>query len=57
MSVNKFHTDLFWESKISSLALGCSQLSLAVGNGDCAVFNGGNGDTFGLYDISAANNG
>lgn len=57
MSVNKFHADLFWQSKFNCVTLGCSQLSFAVGNGDCAVFYGGDGDTFGFYDIGAANNG
>ena len=57
MSVNKFHTDLFWESEISSLTQRGSQLSFAMGNGDRAIFNGWDGDTFGFYDIGAANNG
>ena len=32
-------------------------MSFAMGNGDRAIFNGWDGDTFGFYDIGAANNG
>merc|ERR1711944_356755 len=57
MSVNKIYADLFWECEITSLTCRGTQLSFAVSNSDRAIFNCGDGNTFGFYDIFTANNG
>merc|ERR1719319_1904992 len=57
VSVDKLDTDLFGEGKLNLLAGGDTNFSLAVGNNDLGVNNGGNLDGLFLRDISAGNNG
>ena len=57
VSVDKLDTNLFGEGKLNLLAGGDTNFSLAVGNNDLGVDNGGNLDGLFLRDISAGNNG
>jgi len=57
VSVDKLDTDLFGEGELNLLAGGDTNFSLAVGNNDLRIDNGGNLDGLFLRDISAGNNG
>jgi len=57
VSVDKLDTDLFGEGKLNLLAGGDTDFSLAVGNNDLRIDNGGNLDGLFLRDVSAGNNG
>jgi len=57
VSVDKLDTDLFGEGELNLLAGGDTDFSLAVGNNDLGVDNGGNLDGLFFRDISAGNNG
>ena len=57
VSVDKLDTDLFGEGELNLLAGGDTNFSLAMGNNDLGVDNGGNLDGLFLRDISAGNNG
>merc|ERR1712129_437280 len=57
VSVDKLDTDLFGEGELNLLAGGDTNFSLAVGNNDLRIDNGGNLDVLFLRDISAGNNG
>jgi len=57
VSVDKLDTDLFGEGELNLLAGRGTNFSLAVGNNDLGVDNGGNLDGLVLRDISAGNNG
>jgi len=57
VSVDKLDTDLFGEGELNLLAGGDTNDSLAVGNNDLRIDNGGNLDGLFLRDISAGNNG
>jgi hypothetical protein len=57
VSVDKLDTDLFGEGKLNLLAGGDTNFSLAVGNNNLRVDNGGNLDGLFLRDISAGNDG
>ena len=57
VSVDKLDTDLFGEGELNLLAGGDTNFSLAVGNNNLGVDNGGNLDGTFLRDISAGNNG
>ena len=57
VSVDKLDTDLFGEGELNLLAGGGTNFSLAVGNNDFGVDDGGNLDGLVLRDISAGNNG
>jgi len=57
VSVDKLDTDLFGEGELNLLAGEFTNFSLAVGNSDLFVDNGGNFDNLLLFDISAGNDG
>ena len=57
ISVDKLDTDLFGEGELNLLAGGGTNFSLAVGNNNLGVDNGGDLDGLVLRDISAGNNG
>jgi len=57
ITVDKLNTDLFGEGELNLLAGGDTNDSLAVGNNDLRIDNGGNLDGLFLRDISAGNNG
>jgi len=57
VSVDKLDTDLFGEGELNLLAGGDTDFSLAVGNSDLRIDNGGNLDGLVLSDIRAGNNG
>jgi len=57
VSVDKLDTDLFGEGELNLLAGGDTDFSLAVGNNDLRIDNGGNLDGLFLRDVSAGNNG
>ena len=57
VSVDKLDTDLFGEGELNLLAGGGTNFSLAVGNNNLGVDNGGDLDGLVLRDISAGNNG
>ena len=57
VSVDKLDTDLFGEGELNLLAGRGTNFSLAVGNNNLGVDNGGDLDGLVLRDISAGNNG
>jgi len=57
VSVDKLDTDLFGEGELNLLAGRDTDFSLAVGNSDLRIDNGGNFDNLLLFDISAGNDG
>ena len=57
ISVDKLDTDLFGEGELNLLAGRDTNFSLAVGNNDLRIDNGGNLDGLFLRDVSAGNNG
>jgi len=57
ITVDKLNTDLFGEGELNLLAGGDTNFSLAVGNNDLRIDNGGDLDGTFLRDISAGNNG
>merc|ERR1719464_1496120 len=57
VSIDKLDTDLFGEGELNLLAGGDTDFSLAVGNNDLRIDNGGNLDGLFLRDVSGGNNG